>query len=82
MRETIGWEVEGAGREWSDCKTKQPQRRRKGARSDGSVPLAMWFLKNSHGPWGFLEPKSWLPRKGHLGICPELEHPAGIHVQQ
>lgn len=23
MREKIGWEVEGAGREWSDCKIKQ-----------------------------------------------------------
>lgn len=44
------------------AKQSRPQRR-KGARAGGSVLLAMWFLKNSHGPWGFLEPKSWLPER-------------------
>ena len=32
MREKIDWEVEGAGREWSDCKTKQTPEKKEGSK--------------------------------------------------
>lgn len=77
-----GGEGGGLGGNGQAAKQSWPKRRRKGARSGGSIPLPVWFLNNAQGPWGFLEPKSWFPRRGHLDIYHELEHPPGIHAQQ